>query len=192
MNWIDLIIIALIVVSGLISLFRGFVREFFSLATWIVGIWLGIRHAAEVAEVLPEALSDATLRLGVGFALIFIGVLIVGGILGVLANRLVRGSGLTGTDRSLGVIFGLLRGVVLVAVLIFAASLTLMPEESWWENSRLIPELERLVDWMVAQLPDSWQEQVGALLADEPVEESMEDPSSESLSPESEPPAEDR
>ncbi|WP_018861466.1 MULTISPECIES: CvpA family protein [unclassified Thioalkalivibrio] len=192
MNWIDLVIIALIVVSGLISLFRGFVREAFSLATWIVGIWLGIRHAAEVAEVLPEALSDATLRLGVGFALIFIAVLIVGGILGVLANRLVRGSGLTGTDRSLGVIFGLLRGVVLVAVLVFAASLTLMPEEGWWENSRLIPEFERLVEWMVAQLPDSWQEQIGSLLADDPADPAVDEPAGEPSAPETEPPADQR
>ena len=176
MNWIDLIIIALIVVSGLISLFRGFVRESFSLATWIVGVWLGIRYAAEVAEQIPQAVSDATLRLGIGFALIFIGVLIVGGILGVLANRLVKGTGLTGTDRSLGVIFGLLRGVLLVAVLIFLASLTLMPDESWWENSRLIPEFERLVDWLIAQLPEGWQEQIHDLLAsDEPVEEVIPD-----------------
>ncbi len=176
MNWIDLVIIALIVVSGLISLFRGFVRESFSLATWIIGVWLGIRYAAEVAEQLPQAVSDATLRLGIGFALIFIAVLIVGGILGVLANRLVKGSGLTGTDRSLGVIFGLLRGVLLVAVLVFLASLTLMPDEPWWENSRLIPEFERVVDWLIAQLPEGWQEQIHDLLAsEEPVDEVIPD-----------------
>ncbi|WP_018873576.1 CvpA family protein [Thioalkalivibrio sp. ALJ16] len=176
MNWIDLVIIALIVVSGLISLFRGFVRESFSLATWIIGVWLGIRYAAPVADQLPQAIADATLRLGIGFAVIFIAVLIVGGLLGALANRLVRGTGLTGTDRSLGVIFGLLRGALLVAVLVFLASLTLMPEEAWWENSRLIPEFERLVDWLIAQLPEGWQEQIRDLLAsDEPVEEVIPD-----------------
>lgn len=169
MNWIDLVIITLIFISGLISLFRGFVREAFSLATWIAGIWLGIRHAGDVAAHLPEAVSDATLRLGTGFALVFVGVLIVGGIVGALANHVVRGTGLTGTDRSLGVIFGLLRGVLLVAVLVFLGSFTLMPEEPWWQNSGLIPEFERLVDWLVAQLPADWQEQIHDLLAsDEP------------------------
>ncbi len=164
MNWIDLVIIALIVISGLISLFRGFVRESFSLATWIVGVWLGIRHAADGAEMLPEV-WDATLRLGIGFAVIFIAVLIIGGILGILANRLVRGSGLTGTDRSLGVVFGLLRGVLLVAVLVFGAMFTLMPEESWWQQSLLIPEFERLVDWLVGLLPEGWREQIDELLS---------------------------
>ena len=163
MNWIDLVIIALITISGLISLFRGFVRESFSLATWIVGVWLGIRHAADGAEMLPAG-WDATLRLGIGFAVIFIAVLIIGGILGMLANRLVRGSGLTGTDRSLGVIFGLLRGVLLVAVLVFGAMLTLMPEEPWWQQSLLIPEFERLVDWLVGLLPEGWREQIDELL----------------------------
>ncbi|MGM0553622.1 MAG: CvpA family protein [Pseudomonadota bacterium] len=182
MNWIDLIIIALVVVSGLISLFRGFVREAFSLATWIIGVWLGIRHAGDLAAYLPDAIADATLRLGIGFALIFIAVLIVGGILGVLANRLVKGSGLTGTDRSLGVIFGLLRGVLLVAILVFLASLTLMPEEPWWDGSRLIPEFERLVDWLITQLPEGWQEQIHALLAgDEPAGQAT--PGGESAAP---------
>ncbi|WP_026340749.1 CvpA family protein [Thioalkalivibrio sp. ALJT] len=171
MIWIDLVIIALIVISGLISLFRGFVRESFSLATWIIGVWLGIRHAEAMAAYLPDAIADATLRLGIGFAVIFIGVLIAGGLLGMVANRLVHGTGLSGTDRSLGVVFGLLRGVLLVAVLVFLASLTLMPDEAWWENSRLIPELERLVDWLIAQLPEGWQEQIRDLqAAEEPAE----------------------
>ena len=165
MNWIDLVIIALISLSGLISLFRGFVRESFSLATWIVGVWLGIRHAADAAELLPDAVADATLRLGIGFAVIFIAVLVVGGILGILANRLVRGSGLTGTDRSLGVVFGLLRGVLLVAVLVFGALFTLLPEEPWWQQSLLIPEFERLVDWLVGLLPEGWREQIDELLS---------------------------
>ncbi|WP_019022227.1 MULTISPECIES: CvpA family protein [unclassified Thioalkalivibrio] len=165
MNWIDLVIVALIAVSGVISLFRGFVRETFSLATWIVGIWVGIRFAADVAVVLPDAIPDETIRLAIGFAVLFIAVLIVGGLLGVLAGKLVKGTGLTGTDRALGVIFGALRGVVLVAMLVFLASLTLMPEEGWWERSMLIPHFERVVDWMLGLLPEDWQEQLEGLLS---------------------------
>ncbi|AGA32898.1 Colicin V production protein [Thioalkalivibrio nitratireducens DSM 14787] len=160
MNWIDLVFVALIVVSGLISLYRGFVREIFSLATWVVAIWVGIRFAGDLAVLLPEAVHDTTLRLGIAFAALFILVLIVGGIAGVLAMRLVRGSGLTGTDRSLGVVFGLLRGVLIVALLVFLASLTLVPEEPWWQQSRLVPEFERLVAWLVDLLPEGIQERL--------------------------------
>lgn len=157
MNWIDFVFIALIAVSGLISLYRGFVREIFSVITWVAAIWVGIRFAGDAAAYLPAALSDETLRLGVAFAVLFILVLIVGGISGIVATRLVRGTGLTGTDRSLGVVFGLLRGVLIVAVLVFVASLTLVPEEAWWQESRLVPEFERIVDWVLNLLPESIQ-----------------------------------
>jgi len=159
-NWIDFLFIGLIAISGLISLYRGFVREVFSVVTWIVAIWVGIRFAGATAEYLPAALSDETLRLGIAFAVLFILVLIVGGIAGIIATRLVRGTGLTGTDRSLGIVFGLLRGVLIVALLVFVASLTLVPEESWWQESRLVPEFERLVGWVVNQLPETIQERL--------------------------------
>ena len=165
MNWIDLVIIILIAISAVISLFRGFAREVFSLATWIVGVWVGIRFAADVAVILPDAIPDETVRLGIGFAVLFIAVLIVGGLLGVLAGKLVKGTGLTGTDRALGVIFGGLRGVVLVAMLVFLASLTLMPDESWWDRSMLIPHFERILDWMLGLLPEDWQAHLDDLLS---------------------------
>lgn len=160
MNWIDFAFIALILVSGLISLYRGFVREVFSLLTWILAIWVGIRFAGTVAAYLPAALSDQTLRLGIAFAVLFILVLIVGGVAGIVAMRLVRGTGLTGTDRSLGIVFGLLRGVLIVVLLVFLASLTLIPQESWWQESRLVPEFERAVAWILDLLPEGLQERL--------------------------------
>ena len=160
MNWIDFVFIALILISGLISLYRGFVREVFSVVTWVVAIWVGIRFAGTVAVYLPAALSDETLRLGVAFAVLFILVLIAGGVIGIVMTRLVRGTGLTGTDRALGIVFGLLRGVLIVALLVFLASLTLAPEETWWQESRLVPEFERIVGWLLDQLPETLRERL--------------------------------
>jgi membrane protein required for colicin V production len=159
-NWIDFVFIALILISGLISLYRGFVREVFSVVTWVVAIWVGIRFAGTVAVYLPAALSDETLRLGVAFAVLFILVLIAGGVIGIVMTRLVRGTGLTGTDRALGIVFGLLRGVLIVALLVFLASLTLAPEETWWQESRLVPEFERIVGWLLDQLPETLRERL--------------------------------
>ncbi|MCA1790901.1 MAG: CvpA family protein [Thioalkalivibrio sp.] len=163
MNWIDFVFIALVILSGLISLYRGFVREVFSLATWIVAIWVGVRFSGDVAAYLPAAVSDETLRLGIAFAVLFILVLLVGGIAGIIATRLVRGTGLSSTDRSLGVVFGLLRGVLIVALLVFIASLTLIPDEPWWQESRLVPEFERIMAWVLDLLPDGIQERLRAL-----------------------------
>lgn len=166
MNWLDFAFIVLILISGLISLYRGFVREVFSVLTWVVAIWVGIRFAGTTAAYLPAALSDETLRLGIAFAVLFILVLIVGGITGIIATRLVRGTGLTGTDRSLGIVFGLLRGVLIVVLLVFLASLTLVPEESWWQESRLAPEFERIVAWVLDVLPETIQERLRGLPED--------------------------
>lgn len=160
MNWLDFVFLGLVLVSGLISLYRGFVREVFSLATWIIAIWVGIRFASSTAVYLPPVVSDETLRLGIAFGLLFILVLIAGGIAGIVAARLVRGTGLTGTDRSLGIVFGLLRGVLIVALLVFLAALTLFPEEPWWQESRLVPEFERIVGWMLELLPEELEERL--------------------------------
>lgn len=163
MNWLDLSFLALILVSGLISLYRGFVREVFSLLTWVVAIWLGIQWAAAAADFVPEAVTDSTLRLGIGFTGVFVLALIVGGVIGVVVAKLVQGSGLSGTDRALGVLFGLLRGVVIVALVVFLAGLTLVPAESWWEESALVPQFERVVDWLLSLLPEAWREHLQAL-----------------------------
>jgi membrane protein required for colicin V production len=165
-NWIDFVFIGLILISGLISLYRGFVREVFSVVTWVVAIWVGVRFAGTVAAYLPAGLTDDTLRLGIAFAVLFVLVLIVGGVIGIVMTRLVRGTGLTGTDRSLGIVFGLLRGVLIVALLVFVASLTLMVEEPWWQESRLVPEFERIVGWVLEQVPESLLERLRDLPED--------------------------
>lgn len=155
MNWLDLALLIPLLLSALIGFFRGFVRESFSLVTWIIAIWLGWQHAPQHTAWIPDVVNDATLRLGIAFVVIFVLVLIVGGILGVLARRLIHGIGLAGIDRVLGFGFGSLRGVLILALAVFLGSLTLLPQESWWQESRLIPPLQRVVDWTEAQLPES-------------------------------------
>ena len=166
MNGIDLLFIGIILISGLISLFRGFMREIFSLATWILAIWLGIRYAPSFSVHVPEAIRDETLRLGITFTIIFIIVLIIGGLLGLIVSRLIRSTALSSTDRSLGVLFGLLRGVVLIALAVFLVSLTLIPEETWWQESYLVPHFQSVVDWMINILPESLQQQLQELNLD--------------------------
>jgi membrane protein required for colicin V production len=154
MVWIDFIIIGIIVVSAVISVFRGFVKEAISLATWIVAFWISLGYASALAEVLPAAISDATMRVGIAFAGLFIVTLVLGGVINVLAGQLVKRTGLSGTDRSLGVVFGLARGVLVVAVLVLLGALTVMPQEPWWNNSLLLPHFERLAVWMRDFLPE--------------------------------------
>jgi membrane protein required for colicin V production len=154
MGWIDLIIVGIISLSAVISLFRGFVKEAISLATWVLAFWVSLGYASALSELLPAALSDQTLRIGMAFAGLFIVTLVLGGVVNVLAGQMVKRTGLSGTDRSLGVVFGLLRGVLVVAVLVLLAALTVLPQEGWWHESLLLPHFERLAIWLRGFLSD--------------------------------------
>src|SRR3990167_7214103 len=113
-NWADYSIIAVIVLSGLISLVRGFVREALSLVTWILAVWISITFATELSELFASQIQNTTLRYVVSFGLLFIMTLILGAMLNFLISQLIQKTGLSGTDRVLGVVFGIARCILLI------------------------------------------------------------------------------
>ena len=144
MSWADFAILAVIIVSALISLLRGFVREAISLLGWILAFWFALSFTEVLASFLTTYISLPSLRLAVAFLALFSITLILTGLVNFLAGQLVDKTGLTGTDRALGMIFGVVRGALLVAVLVLLAGLTALPEESWWHESILIGHFQRL------------------------------------------------
>jgi membrane protein required for colicin V production len=155
MTPIDIAILAIIVISSLISIVRGFLKEAVSLAAWILAFWAAYTHGASFQNFLPDALQPYSLRLAVSIVILFILVLILGGLVNLILSRLVAMSGLSGTDRTLGVVFGLLRGVVVIALLVWLAGLTALPQDPWWQQSRLIGYFEPVVVWLNANLPSN-------------------------------------
>lgn len=142
MNWLDYAILAVIALSALISLIRGFVREVVSLVVWVAAFWIGIRYSGEVSVYFTDTIASPTLRLGLAFVLLFVATLIVGALVNYAAGQFVGRTGLTGTDRYIGVIFGIARGVVVVGVLVLAAGLTALPREPWWQGSVLTRQFQ--------------------------------------------------
>ena len=151
---VDYIILGIIALSAVISLFRGFVKEAFSLFIWISAFWLSWMFFRDLAALLIQWISLPSARLGISFALIMIVVLIIGGIIGYLLSKLVEHTGLSGTDRLLGVCFGVARGVVIVAILILLAGLTPVPEDPWWKDSLLIGHFQEISVWLRDLLPE--------------------------------------
>lgn len=154
MNWLDYLIIAVIAVSALISLARGFVREVVSIVVWVAAFWLAVAFARPFADFLSRYIDSTTLQIGLAFAAIFVGVLLVGALISFLAGLLVSKTGLSGTDRAVGVVFGAARGLLLTALAVLALGLTRMPQESWWRQSVMIGWMQPLVcelavgEWM--------------------------------------------
>lgn len=135
MNWLDYVFIGIIVASAAISLMRGFTREVLSIVVWVAAFWISMHFARQLASYLDGYIHSPTLRLGVAFAGLFIAVLVVGGLINYLAHTLVGRTGLSGTDRLLGMVFGGLRGALIVGLLVLMAGLTSIPRENWWQRS---------------------------------------------------------
>lgn len=155
MMWADYSLLVIIAISSLLSLWRGFFKEALSLITWLVALSIAILYFRPMGELLSGFVSSPTVRNISGFALLFFGVLILGGILSYLVTQLVSKTGLTATDRMLGIIFGLMRGIVIGALIVMLAGLTTLPKEQWWADSMLIGHFQDLAMWIRSFLPDS-------------------------------------
>ena len=153
MIWIDYAILGLIGISLIIGLIRGFVKEAFSLAVWVVAIWVGLNFSREFSGFLASMISLPSARIAAAFAILFLITLIVGGLIGFLLGELVKKTGLTGSDRFAGMLFGIVRGMVVVAVCVMLAGLTPLPEDSWWQESVLIPPFQSLAMWLRDLIP---------------------------------------
>ncbi|MFN3579000.1 MAG: CvpA family protein [Pseudomonas sp.] len=145
--WIDWAIIAIIAVSTLISLTRGFVKEALSLLTWIVAGLVAWLFGGALAEYLVPYIDTPSLRVIVACTLLFILTLILGGLINYLIGQLVLVTGLSGTDRFLGMVFGAARGALLIIVAVGLLSLAPVEEDGWWRQSELIPHFLLMADW---------------------------------------------
>ena len=153
MSWLDFIIVGIIAVSALISLVRGFVKESISLTSWILAGFIALRYFEPMAQLLAPYIESATIRTGSGFAILFVCTLVVGAIVNFMASQMVSKTGLSGTDRSLGVVFGGARGVLIVTMVVLLAGLTPMPSEPWWQESVMIEYFVQLAGWIKEVLP---------------------------------------
>ena len=154
MVWIDYAILGIIGLSALISLVRGFVKEAMSLATWIAAFFVASRFYADLAVFLD--ISDPLFRNGVAIAIHFVLTLILGALINYIIGELVSKTGLSGTDRVLGVCFGAVRGVFIVAaLLLFIDTMTGFAQTDWWQQSRLIPEFGIVIQWFFSLVQNS-------------------------------------
>jgi membrane protein required for colicin V production len=148
MNWADWTIVAIVGVSALLSLWRGFIKEALSLVIWVAAFIVSTMFSDSLAFMLSDIITTPSLRRIVAMALLFAGTLMVGGLLNFLIGQLVKMSGLSGTDRLLGMVFGIARGVIVVVViLMFLPPILHVDQDPWWQSSSLIPHFQVLEGW---------------------------------------------
>jgi len=145
---IDYIIIAIVLVSAVTGLIQGFLREVCALVTWVLAVWLAWKFGASLEPYLGGALRQPPYGLWAGRGIVFIVVLVIGGITGAIINHYIRLSIFSGLDRLLGFVLGVLRGVVIVGVAIVLAQQVKLDGEGWWKKSRLLPNLQPVANML--------------------------------------------
>lgn len=139
MNWADWVIIGIVLISCFFGLVRGFVREALSLVIWILAA-LGARIFTGSIEPFFSFIDTPSLRTLAAFLSIFFTILIVGAILQHFIGALIKVTGLSFVDRTLGIGFGVLRAWVLIMILLLVSlKLTKLHQDPWWHQSQLIP-----------------------------------------------------
>lgn len=159
LNWADFVLLGVLAVSMAVGLWRGFVVEVLSLTVWIGAFWLSVGFGAEVAAYLT-GVEEQSARLFLGYAGVFLVVLIFGGLVTWGIGKLIANTGLSGTDRVLGLGFGLARGVVLACVAVLLLGFTPVPQDAWWSQSRFLPGVQRGAEWMMTFLPPAAAEEI--------------------------------
>jgi membrane protein required for colicin V production len=153
MIWVDYAIIAILVVSAGISVLRGFLREALSLAGWVLAFWLALTFADDVSGLFSRYVSQPSMRHGLAFFTIVVGTLVITAIVMYLVRLIIDKTEITGTDRALGIVFGIARGVVIVAILVLLAGLTAVPKDPWWRESIFLPHFQVLAVEIQSLLP---------------------------------------
>lgn len=143
---IDYLLVGILVLSALLGAYRGFVKEALALVGWVVAVWGAWQFGDEAAARLPDFIDDPVLKLWSARLLMLIAALFVVGVISRLLSILMDQTGLSGTNRLLGGIFGVARGAVLGAVVVSLLKVAGFDADPWWNESKLIPYAAPIAD----------------------------------------------
>ncbi|MBS0423470.1 MAG: CvpA family protein [Proteobacteria bacterium] len=153
MTALDYVVSGIFLISVILSIYRGFVREALSIAGWVVAFIVASAYASFFEQFLPAEIAGETLRISIAFVLTFLSVLLITALATMLLTTLIKGIGLGFIDRLFGSIFGLLRALVIVTLLTLIAGLTTIPNQVFWQHAVLSRPLEAIAIQVLPWLP---------------------------------------
>lgn len=150
MQWIDVVILAIIVLSALISVMRGFVKEMLSLVAWVVAFFVAATFYGNLAGLFTFIDNDMA-KIALALFVLFIGTLMAIGVVNLIISLILKKTGLSGTDRILGVIFGAARGLLIVICMCAVIQMLLhyglfksIETSEWYSKAVVLPEFNRV------------------------------------------------
>ncbi len=153
MTSIDYAAIGIMLLSLLLGLWRGLTYELLSLLGWPLAFLMSWQLAGKVEALLP--VGEANARMALAYILVFIATLLLWAMLVWLFTQLIKAAGLGGMDSLLGGLFGLLRGVIVIVVLVLLAGMTNIPKQAFWRHAKFSRTAEQAALLAKPLLPDN-------------------------------------
>ncbi len=150
---LDYVVMAILVISLLIGVFRGFIREVLSLVSWGVAIWTGFHFSPMFAHYFASMITSPQLQQIAAGLVLFILVLLLMSFLAYLLNKVFSAGKISGPDRTLGALFGLARAAVIIAVAGLLIQTMGLSKEFWWLSSRSSPYITQAAVALGSLLP---------------------------------------
>lgn len=160
MTIFDYSVLSIIGFSLFIGLMRGAVREFFSIAGWVLAFYAATTWNIDVVAYLPTQIPGHTIKVIVAFILVFLGTLFVCSVASTLMTSVIKSTGWGSMNSILGGLVGALRGLLLVCVLVMLAAMTDLPKDQRWANAMLSAPVEALVTQLLPWVPESIRQHV--------------------------------
>jgi len=146
-------VLAVIALSSLLGMWRGLVSEVLALLAWLAAFITARTWGGMVADLLSGWLQDPSLRQVAGFVAVFVVTMLLFAVARFVFSRLLRAVGLGLVDRFLGMLFGIVRGLLIVFTVVLLCGMTDLPRRSWWREAYLAPPLETSVMALKPWLP---------------------------------------
>ena len=153
MTSFDYIVFFIIGISIIVSMMRGAVREVLAIAGWLVAIYVAKTYATQLIPLLPTDIPTEALKILAAYVIVFFSVLLVASLLIIALSSLIKKIGLNWLNRGVGAVFGFVRGLLIVCVLVFLAGLTSLPKDARWTNAMFSSPLEALVKTILPFVP---------------------------------------
>lgn len=156
----DYMVLAVVGISILLGVLRGLVREALNLLAWVAAFWVANAYTVQVAPLLPEVIPSESLRFFAAFILLFLAALLLMSLVTIALTELVKTLKLGAYDKSLGAVFGFLRGALIVLTVVLLSGMTSLPRQVFWRNAMFSPPLEAFAEDVKPWLPQGLSKRI--------------------------------
>ncbi len=160
MTGFDYAVLIIVGLSVTFSVMRGAVKEVLAIIGWVAAFYVGRTYADQLLPMMPPDIPTESLRVLAAFLILFLATLLLATLLGIAISAIIRKVGLGWLDRLLGAVFGMLRGLLIVCILVFLAGFTDYPKDARWRNAMFSAPIEALVVSLLPWVPESMSQHI--------------------------------